>query len=155
MPVTGRLSLAAKGDQRTEEQGLETRAVELNLGYRLTDEWTVSTGVRNDLREDNSPVVPLTQQQGERTDAVVQATFDPGARWRAYGFVQDTVSADDSREDNGRVGAGGSYRLTKRFKIDAEVSDGDLGSSGRVGTCFLYSERGSLYLVSMRWQKVF
>jgi hypothetical protein len=77
---------------------------------------------------------------------VVQVAFDPGASWRAYGFVQDTVAASGDREDNGRIGAGGSYRLTKRFKIDAEVSDGDLGPGGRVGTNFLYSERTSLYL---------
>jgi hypothetical protein len=146
MPVTSRLSLAAKGDKRTEDQGLETRAIEVDVGYKLNDEWSVSTGVRNDLRKDRSPVVPLTQEQGERTDAVVQATFDPGASWRAHGFVQDTVSTSDGREDNGRIGAGGSYRLTKRFKIDGEVSDGDLGFGGKVGTNFLYSDRTSLYM---------
>jgi flagellar motor protein MotB len=146
MPVTSRLSLAAKGDQKTEDQGLETRAIELDVGYKMTDEWSISTGVRNDLREDHSPVVPLTQELGERTDAVVQVAFDPGASWRAYGFVQDTVATSDGREDNGRIGAGGSYRLTERFKIDAEVSDGDLGSGGKVGSSFLYSERTNLYL---------
>ena len=93
--------------------------------------------MRNDLRKDHSPVVPLTQEQGERTDAVVQVTYDPGASWRAYGFVQDTVASSGGREDNGRIGAGGSYRLTKRFRIDAEVSDGDLGPGGKIGTSFL------------------
>jgi hypothetical protein len=73
-------------------------------------------------------------------------TFDPGAAWRAYGFVQDTLSADGNREDNGRIGAGGSYRVTERFKIDAEVSDGDLGSGGKVGSDFLFTERTNLYL---------
>ncbi len=34
MPVTSRLSLAAKGDQRIEDQGLETRAIELDVGYQ-------------------------------------------------------------------------------------------------------------------------
>jgi len=146
LPVTNRLSLAAKGDQKIEKQGLKTRTIEVDFGLNLTGRWTVSTGVRNDLREDRSPVVPLTQKQGERTDAVVQVTFDPGAVWRAYGFVQETVAVSGGREDNGRIGAGGSFSLTKRFKIDAEVSDGDLGFGGRVGTNFLYSERTSLYL---------
>jgi len=44
--------------------------------------------VRNDLRKDNSPVVPLTQIQGERTDAVAQVKFDSSASWSAYGFGQ-------------------------------------------------------------------
>jgi lipopolysaccharide assembly outer membrane protein LptD (OstA) len=146
MPVTGQLSLMAKGDQRIEDQGLKTRAIEVDIGYKLTERWSVSTGVRNDLREDRSPVVPLTQDQGERTDAVAQVMFDPGASWRAYGFVQDTVASRGGRDNNGRVGAGGSYRPMERLKIDAEVSDGDLGFGGRLGTNYLFSDRTSLYL---------
>jgi hypothetical protein len=102
--------------------------------------------VRDDLRKDRSPLVPLTQEQGERTDAVAQVKFDPGGAWRAYGFVQDTVAANGNRLDNGRIGAGGSYRLTERFRIDGEASNGDLGLGGKVGTSFLYSERTNLYL---------
>jgi hypothetical protein len=146
MPVTKRLTVAAKGDLSTEDQGLVHRAMELDLGLKLTDKWSVSTGVRSDRREDRSPVVPLTQEQGQRKDAVVQVAFDPGTSWRAYGFGQDTLSADPGRQDNGRFGAGGSYRLTKRFKLDGEVSDGDLGPGGRLGSSFLATERTNLYL---------
>jgi flagellar motor protein MotB len=146
MPVTKRFSLTAKGDRRAEDQGLETRAIEVNAGFKVTDAWTVSAGVRNDKREDHAPVVPATQEQGERTDAVAQVAYEPNPTWRAYGFVQDTLSSDGNREDNGRIGAGGSYRPTKRFKIDAEASGGDLGPGGRIGTSFLASERTSLYL---------
>ena len=146
MPVTSRLSLAAKGDQKIQDQGLETRAIELNAGYKLTERWSVSTGVRDDLRKDRSPVVPLTQEQGERTDAIAQVKFDPSDSWRAYAFVQDTVAASGGRRDNGRIGAGGSYRLTKRFRIEGEASDGELGPVAKVGTSFLYSEGTNLYL---------
>ncbi len=144
--VTSRLSLAAKGDQRTEDRGLETRAIELNAVSKITERWSVSAGVRNDLRKDNSLLVPLTQEQGERTDAIAQVAFDHGAAWRAYGFVQDTIASSGGRQDNGRIGAGGSYLPTERYRIDAEVSDGDLGMGGRIGTKYLYSERTSLYL---------
>jgi flagellar motor protein MotB len=146
MPVTDRLDLTFKGDRRIEKDGLENRALELNARLDVTERWSVSGGVRNDLREDRSPVVPLTQDQGERTDAVVQVGYDPGKKWRAYGFVQETVATKDDRQDNGRVGIGGSYRLTRLFSLDAEVSDGDLGVGGRVGTTFMHSERTSLYL---------
>jgi len=146
MPVTKRLTLAAKGDQRTEDQGLKTRALEVDAAYALTEHWSISGGVRNDLREDHSPLVPLTQEQGERTDAVAQLTFAPATSWRLYGFGQDTVASSGGREDNGRIGAGASYRPTKRFKIDGETSDGDLGVGGRLGTSYLYSEGSSLYL---------
>src|SRR5882672_6352327 len=146
MPVTSSLSLAAKGDRKIENQGLETRAVELDVAYKLAEKWTVSTGVRNDLRKDNSPVVPLTQIQGERTDAVAQVKFDSSASWSAYGFGQRTVAASGGREDNDRIGVGGSYRLTKRFRIDGEASDGHLGPGGKVGTSFLDSKGTSYYL---------
>jgi hypothetical protein len=146
MPVTTRLSVGAKGDRRTIDQGLETTAVEVNAGFQFTERMKVSAGVRNDERTDNSALVPLTQEQGERTDAVVQMDYDPGSSWRGYGFVQDTVASTGDREDNGRLGVGGSYRLTERLRIDTEVSDGDLGPGGRVGSSFLYSERTNLYL---------
>ena len=146
MPVTNRVTVAAKGDRRVEEQGLSTRAMELDVAYKLTQAWSVSGGVRNDLREDRSPIVPLTQEQGERTDAVAQVAFEPNPVWRAYGFVQDTVASSGGRDENGRIGAGGTYRPVQRFKLDAEVSDGDLGVGGRFGTSFLYAEGSSLYL---------
>src|SRR6185437_3385217 len=81
MPVTPRVSLMFKGDQRTEDQGLATRAVELDMGYKLTNTWSFSAGVRDDMRKDNSPLVPLTQEQGERTDAVAQVKFSPSDTW--------------------------------------------------------------------------
>jgi hypothetical protein len=146
MPVTPRVSLTFKGDQRTEDQGLAARAVELDMGYKLTNTWSFSAGVRDDMRKDNSPVVPLTQEQGERTDAVAQVKFSPSDTWSAYAFGQDTVATSGGRPDNSRIGLGGSYRLTKRFKVDAEASDGNLGPGGKIGTTFLYSERTSLYL---------
>jgi flagellar motor protein MotB len=146
MPVTEHLSVAAKGDSMSQDRGLETSALELDVGYQVTDLWKVSTGVRNDLRKDRSAVVPLTQELGERTDAVVEVTYDPSTVWRAYGFVQETLASSGDREDNGRVGAGGSYRITERFKVDGELSAGDLGPGARVGSNFLYSERTNLYL---------
>jgi flagellar motor protein MotB len=146
MPVTDRVSLAAKGDQVKEDQGLETRAIEVDVGVKVTDKWTVSGGVRNDLREDHSSVVPATQVQGERTDAVVQAMFQPNATWRAYGFAQGTIASSGGREDNGRIGAGGSYRVSNRFSVEGEVSEGDLGPGGRIGTSFQASEKTNLYL---------
>jgi flagellar motor protein MotB len=146
MPVSSRLTLMAKADQRTEDQGLDTRAMELDLSYRVTNRWSFSAGVRDDMRKDNSPVVPLTQEQGERTDTVAQIKYSPSDTWSAYVFGQDTVAASGGRPDNSRAGLGGSYRLTKRFRIDGEASDGDLGPGGKIGTSFLYSERTSLYL---------
>jgi hypothetical protein len=102
--------------------------------------------VRHDRRSDHSTDVPLTQEEGERTDALVKLLYDSRERWTAYGFGQGTLATTGNREDNNRYGAGGSYRVTDRFKLDGELSDGDLGAAGRLGTEYLYSDRTTLYL---------
>jgi flagellar motor protein MotB len=145
MPVTDKLDVNAKADRLDQEEGLETSAQELNVGYRATEHWSVNAGVRNDSRKDRSPVVPVTQQQGDRTDAVVQLAYDSREKWRGYGFVQDTVSSSGEREDNARLGLGGAYRFTERLVVEGEASDGDLGAGGRLGTTYLHSERTSVY----------
>src|SRR5690606_18534053 len=140
------VAVRLEADNRIREQGLRTNARELDVSYRINANWDVSTGVRRDERLDSSAIVPLTQQQGERTDAIVQVGYDSKSRFSAYGFVQETTSLDGNREENGRLGMGGEYRLSERLKLDAELSNGDLGTGGRVGTSYMHSDRTSLYM---------
>jgi hypothetical protein len=146
MPFAERLRVSAKVDHRIQEQGLESQAQEVNLGYQLSYNWDVTAGYRVDNRIDRSINVPLTQEEGERADAIVQIGYDSKSTWNVYAFRQDTVSITGNRRENGRIGAGGSYRVSDRLQIDAEVSDGDLGAGGRVGSNYLYSDRTSMYL---------
>ena len=81
-----------------------------------------------------------------RRDAVVQVEYDSKARWSAYAFVQDTLDATGDRLENGRVGTGGSDRISERVRINAELSDGDLGPGGKIGTRYMPSERTSVYM---------
>lgn len=146
LPVTGRLGLHLKGDMRTVDHGLDTEAVELNANYQVNEHWTVSAGGRRDSREDHSPVVPLTQEEGDRIDVVGKLLYDSKARWNGYVFGQKSVEATGNREQNDRAGVGGAYRITDRFKLNGEVSDGSLGVAGRLGTEYLYSDRTTIYL---------
>jgi flagellar motor protein MotB len=141
-----RFDIRAKTDKKEQDQGLFSDTQELNLGYQITDRWNISTGARKDEREYTGPLVPLNREQGERTDGVLQLGYDSGATWRAYTFAQNTLSKSEERPDNDRYGVGGSYRMTERFRIDAEASDGDLGPGGRLGTNYLFSDRTTLYL---------
>jgi flagellar motor protein MotB len=145
LPVGDTLNIRAKADKQVQNQGLETEAAELNLDYSMSEHWTLSSGVRRDSREDNSAAVPATQEEGDRTDAVVKALYDSRARWTGYGFVQQTVETSGNRDDNNRVGAGGSLRVTDRFNLSGEVSGGDLGTGAQLGTEYLYSDRTTLY----------
>ena len=146
LPIGTSWSVNAKADKKAQDQGLQTTAEEVDVGYKLSEHWTVSTGVRSDDREDNSAVVPLTQQQGKETDVVAQLGYDSLAAWRAYTFVQDTVSKTGDREDNNRAGIGGSYRFSKEMSIEAEGSEGSLGPGGKLGTKYLVSDHTTLYL---------
>jgi hypothetical protein len=146
LPIAERFSLGAKIDNRTQEQGIETSAQEFDVGYQLTDHWDLSAGYRVDERTDQSIVVPLTQEQGERKDAILQVGYDSKSTWNAYGFMQDTISVTGNRSENARAGVGGSYLLTDKMKIDAEVSNGDLGTGGRLGTNYIHSDHTSMYV---------
>lgn len=146
LPVGESFTMRGKFDKREQEQGVESQAQELNLGYQFTENWDVRAGYRLDERIDNSIIVPLTQEQGERADAVIQVGYDSKESWSAYMFTQETVSVTGNRQENGRIGVGGAYKPFEKLQVDAEVSDGDLGVGGRIGTNYLYSDRTSMYL---------
>jgi flagellar motor protein MotB len=146
IPLGERFQVATTADVSDQDDALKTTSGEINLGYQVSDQISVSTGLRHDDREDRSSLVPVTQEEGERTDAVVQVAYDSRARWKGYGFLQGTLSADDGRDDNDRVGAGGSFRFNERLVLDGEVSGGELGTAARVGTNYIVSERTSTYL---------
>jgi flagellar motor protein MotB len=145
LPFTDRLGARLKMDKKVQREGLETQAGELNLDYRMGENWTLSSGVRQDSREDDSAVVPAIQEEGDRTDTVARLLYDSHERWTTYGFVQETIQKSGNREDNGRIGAGGSFRFTDRFNVVGEVSDGDSGAGGKFGTEYLHSDRTTLY----------
>lgn len=146
LPITGSLSISGKSDVVSQAVGLDLAAHEINLGYQFNPRWKLSGGVRHDDREITAPVPLLTQETGARTDAVLQLGYDARGRWSAYGFAQDTVSASGDRESNGRFGMGGAFMISERLQLNGEISDGDQGPGGRLGTEYLQSERTSFYL---------
>ncbi|MDW7644325.1 MAG: OmpA family protein [Desulfuromonadales bacterium] len=146
VPLSDQVEMQLKADKAEQKEGLETTSGELNADYKLDEHWTLSSGVRYDSREDNSAVVPETQEEGKRTDLVARLLYDSRSRWTAYGYVQESLQTTRNRDDNGRLGAGGSYRLTDRFSLSGEASAGDLGAGGQLGTEYLYSDRTTLYL---------
>ncbi|WP_323845285.1 OmpA family protein [Microbulbifer magnicolonia] len=146
VPVGERFDVGLKADSKEQEYGLQTSALDLMVGYRLNDNWRLSTGARADSREDFSPVVPATQTQGDRTDMALEAAYDSGENWSAFGFVQGTVEVTGTREENNRAGFGGAYRVSERLTLDSELSGGDTGTAARLGTDYLVTDRTNLYL---------
>ena len=88
IPLTDRLSAQLKMDKQDQQEGLETENEELDLKYQIDEHWTLGSGVRHEERKDNSVVVPATQEEGDRTDAVARLQYDSNARWKtSYNFV--------------------------------------------------------------------
>ena len=146
LPVFDGLQLIAKADRVDEDQGLKATTAEFDLGYQLTNHWSFGAGVRYDDREDDSPIVVVTQEQGKRTDATLQVDYDSRDKWSAYGFGQATLSKTGGRDANNRIGLGGAYRINERLQLDGEASYGDLGAAVKFGTSYQQSEKTRRYL---------
>ena len=145
-PVLESLKLKLKADEKKQIAGLNTSALELDAEYTVNDNWVLSAGLRGDKRKDNSPSVPLTQKEGERTDLALKASYDSKADWSGYTYIQESLNVTNSRKSNARTGIGGDYRITEKLKINGEVSDGDFGPAAKIGTNYLYSDKTNIYL---------
>ena len=146
VPIGSKFSLQAKADNITQEEGIELDTQEYNLAYNFNPNWGLSAGYRRDERIDNGIIVPITQEQGVRADAVLQLGYNSRSTWDAYVFAQDTLSVTGDRQENARAGLGGSYRMSDKLRLEGEVSDGDLGVGGRIGTNYMHSEKTSVYV---------
>ena len=153
-------ALDVKGDVRSGEIQ-DTRNIEVGVRQQIAAEWEAGVGVRHDRRDtDQAGVIasPTLAQEGERTDVQVRLAYkplkeaEPGQEtreredWDAYGFVQGTASRSGDREANNRAGVGTSWQMNERTKLLAELSDGNLGSGGRLGADYRLSDRSNAYL---------
>lgn len=146
LPIVEGVELRAKADHTQQEDGLVQTTAEVDVGVRVGDHWEVEAGARHEDRQDEATTLAVSQEQGDRTDAVLQVTWSDAARVEAYGFAQATVHSTGNRERNHRGGLGGRYRVTEQVSLDGEVSHGDLGPSARAGTNYQHDERTQLYL---------
>jgi len=143
--LTKRLDLDVKVDSRDQDQSLKTDALDVSTSYQATERWRLSGGGRVDSRTDNSINVPATQEQGDRFDLAAEAHYDSKSNWTSYGFAQATAAKNGNRDDNNRVGAGGSIRPTDRLTLDGELSFGNLGTGAKAGTDYLVTDRTNVY----------
>jgi hypothetical protein len=89
--------------------------------------------------------VVATQKQGDRLDLAIEANYDSKSNWTAYGFGQATAAKSGNREDNHRIGGGGSIRPTDRLTLNGELSAGSQGLGVTAGTDYLVTDRTNVY----------
>ena len=146
LPIADGVALHAKADHIQQEDGLVQTAVEVDARVRVAKDWQVEVGARHEDRRDDAEIVSATQEEGDRTDAVVQVTWDAPGRTEAYAFGQATVRSTGDRDRNHRGGVGGEVRVSDRLSVDGEVSHGDLGPAARAGTRYQHDDQTQLYM---------
>ena len=146
MYVTKEIDVKMKIDKKSQLQALNTSSMDLEVGYKQNDQWRYSVGGRADTRDDKSLNIAATQRQGTRFDAALKAAYDSKQDWTVYGFTQATVNGTANRSKNNRLGGGGSYKVSDRLKLDAELSQGTTGVGAKIGSDYLVTDRSNVYL---------
>ena len=157
LPIGKTVEADMKGDDRTSGSQ-KARSFEGTARWQFAKEWQAGAGIRDDEQRTDSPnASSLLSENGHRTDLQLRLHYRPlvsgkaneqplPANWDMYGFVQGTVAKDGDRSDNDRVGLGGGWQATDRFRLTAEASDGTGGVGGAVGGNYRVNDRSNAYL---------
>ena len=143
--------LIAKADIK-DATSQDTKAVSATVKQQFTPNWAASIGLRyDDLNTYIANASPTLSQNGDRTDLGIQLEYNPDPTaakpdWKAYGFMQGTLENSGNRQENNRVGTGGSWRINEKLNAIGEVSTGNGGIGGKVGGEWQTSDRSQIYM---------
>ncbi|KZN51244.1 OmpA family protein [Pseudoalteromonas luteoviolacea] len=143
-------AIQLKVDEQKAEQQQRRQAAELGYVYQLNDDWQISSAVRQDnkenLAEQNEQSQTPQLDDGERVDAIVQLDYDGSEKWQPYVYIQGTLTREQSRLANNRVGIGTEVQLTDTLAVNSEVSHGNLGEAGKLGVDWQYKAGSNAYV---------
>jgi hypothetical protein len=129
MPLTDRLGARLKVDKQVQSEGLDKEAGErisiTGWGRELDLSSAASTAVRTTLQS-----YPTKKRATVRYGGPVAVRL-PCAMDDLWFQSEMTVQTSGNREKNDRIGAA-QLAFNDRFNILGEVSDGDLGTGGRL-----------------------
>ncbi len=137
-----------KYDLKEELHWRKNEVLSSDLLFKLSQVWSLSVGLQsNDLEDISGGLATATtvSDYGKRLDGISQINFKPGDEYDAYVFVQNTLSKDSTRINNDRYGLGGNWRISKRFKLGGEVSEGNNGLGSKVRTSYNLEENSEIY----------
>ncbi|MGP1664389.1 MAG: OmpA family protein, partial [Rhodanobacter sp.] len=161
LPLGDSTDLSVKVDRRNAASQ-DTKVAEAGLRQQLNANWAASLGARSEHRgvADTSLIrSDILAENGTRTDGIVRLDYQSEAStvaqrdsvsttpnaWNTYGYAQQTLSRNGTRSDNDRYGLGGGWQATDRIHVDGEVSDGDGGVGGKLGSDYRISDRSNVY----------
>lgn len=145
MPLSDKTKVDVKFDLTHQKKGIDTETAEIDLIHKLSERWSISSGLRVDDRNDNGLLTP-SNNVGNRSDLALQADYLSTEDWGVYGFAQKTLHKSEDRNKNNRAGMGGHYQLNDRLGLKGELSAGSGGLGALVGTDYRLSDRTTTYL---------
>ena len=132
---------------RKEDEYRNYSAGEGDVAYAVDSHWTVGVGVKLDSNDPvSASASPTLNQAGRRTDVGVKVGYDSQRDWSTYVFAQTTVQRTADRDSNNRAGVGGKVRLSSKLTANGEVSGGDGGIGGKIGTEYQINDASTAYL---------
>ncbi|HUH54589.1 MAG TPA: hypothetical protein VLZ32_02520, partial [Rhodanobacter sp.] len=161
LPLGDSTDLTLKVDRR-DAASQDAKVAEAALRQQLNPNWAASLGARSEQRgvADTRLIhSDILAENGTRTDGIVRLDYQSEASaagqrdtlpttldaWNAYGYAQQTLARNGSRSDNDRFGLGGGWQATDRVHVEGEVSDGDGGVGGKLGSDYRISDRSNVY----------
>ncbi len=126
-------SLRAKYDEVKRADGNDRREASIEFEKRFGEEYTASVGLTHSNFDNR---IGTTSGFGERTDIGARITRTLDEKNKAWVFGQATVSRDETRERNDRVGVGFERQITDRLSAEAEISYGTQGIGGLAGLSY-------------------
>ncbi len=122
--ATDRLRFSANYDSYENAMGDVDHTGGAEAEYDISDALMLGVGVEL-LDKDTS------SETGTRTDLAVRLTYGFSDTASVYVFGQTSVAVDGLRR-NDRVGLGGTYAFANGWTVAGEVSDGSLGTGGKL-----------------------
>ena len=144
LPISQDTDASIRIDTRDEEGGIDKESGELNVSHRVDENWTVSGGLRVEKTEPTT--VSQTTNTGKREDLTLQVDYEENSTWGLLGFVQGTMSHDETKLANNRAGIGGHYQFTDSITLNGEVSGGNQGFGAQIGTDYQYANGSNVYI---------
>lgn len=140
--LSERLTFGADYKTFDRDGGDEITEGEARLSYAINPTWSVDTAIGHlDKR-----IVGDPSETGKRTDMAVRLNYRHSEDLLVYGFGQATLERSGGLSRNNRVGAGIDMRLSEKLTAEAEISDGDLGTGGRVRLNYAPTADNEIYL---------
>ena len=132
--LSGRIAVSARTELTFGAEGLKRDdgrrddKARIGFAHHYDETWKLEGEIAQDRRDESGS----TDDFGNRTDAALRLTWKRDEDLSVWVFGQATLSHDDTRRSNDRGGIGASLRISGKTDLTAELSDGSLGTAGRL-----------------------